>query len=165
MLPWFLLFLLPRPSLHRPRPRPGWCQSCLPLGGAGGAVLFANYRPRNPERVSFWPEGGWLGGPHKCWRGWNGPAAWCLHCDLWNVPSKRILTLREFLRGSRSRGTMLNQHLLSRVFYPAIHSKRLWLWMVPYLSLCCFLKRIQTSQFVPVILLGAQCLKRSRYSN
>lgn len=42
---------------------------------------------------------GRLHGPHKCWWGWNSPTAWCLHCDLWNVPSKRVLGVCEFLRG------------------------------------------------------------------
>lgn len=60
-------------------------------------LAFANYRQRNPERVSFGLRV--AAQPTQMLMRWNGPTVWCLHCDPRNAPSKRILWLRESLRG------------------------------------------------------------------
>ena len=93
-----------------------------PLSGARGAGLLLTIDWEIPS--AFLLASGRLSGPHKCWWGWNGSTVRCLHCDLWNVPSKRILRLREFLRGFHSHGTVLNQRVFTWA-YPAIYS-RLW---------------------------------------
>lgn len=66
------------------------------LSGARGAGLLLTIDWEIPN--AFLLASGQLCGPHKCWWGWNGSTAWCLLRDLWNVPSKRILRLRGFLR-------------------------------------------------------------------
>lgn len=40
---------------------------------------------------------------------------YCLHCDLWNVPSKRIVRLCEFLLGFQSCGTMFGIYSLEYI--------------------------------------------------
>lgn len=60
----------------------------------------------------FWPQGG-------CAAHTNvdedemGLTAWCLHCDLWNVPLKRILRLHDFPYGYESSGTVLLRSFVS----------------------------------------------------